>query len=50
VKQYPDVKGISKNYVFFNHKFPEDKIANIQSKTNPKEAEIIIRFVIYLLQ
>ena len=50
VMEYPNVRGLSSNYVFFHHQFPEDTLAGVQSKTNPKEAEIIIRFMNYLLQ
>ena len=50
VKNFPNVQGLNnKNYFFFSHDFKEDQIAHIQSKTNPKEADMIIRFTNYLL-
>ena len=46
-----DIRGINKqNYLFFNHSFSEETIAQIQSKSNPQEADMIIRFTNYLLQ
>ena len=39
----------NQNYLFFNHRFPESVIENLQSKSNIKEAEIIIRFTNYLM-
>ena len=50
VKNFSSVRGINnRNYLFFHHLNPEDQISGMMSKTNPKEAEIIIRFVVYLM-
>jgi hypothetical protein len=44
------VKGMSdKNYFFFNHQYPEEEIQNLQTKTNPKEAEMVVGLCQYLL-
>lgn len=51
VLNFPNVLGMNnKNYFFLNHDFKEDQLVHIQSKTNPKEADMIIRFTNYLLQ
>lgn len=51
VKTYPDIRGINnKNYIFFNHEFPEEEMQNLQTKINPKEADIIVKFTSYLIQ
>eukprot|EP01084_Bolivina_argentea_P102327 183329_1 len=45
-----DIKGISKNVIFFNHSHQEEQDENIQSKYNIFEAKMIIELTIYLLK
>ena len=50
VADFPDIKGTNgKNYFFLNHNFKEDNHANFQSKTNSNEADLIVRFCLYLI-
>lgn len=49
VRKYPNVNGIAKNVYFFNHEWKEESNDFIMSKSNTKEAEMIVRFTLYLL-
>ena len=50
VKNFLKVRGLNnRSYLFFHHENPEDQISGMMSKTNPKEADMIIRFVNYLM-
>lgn len=48
VKEHPHVKGISSNLFFYDHKYNEEKYL-VKSKKNEGEAEMILRFAIYLV-
>lgn len=50
VAKYPNIKGLMSNLFFMNHSFTEDTNEMMQSKVNKKEAEFIVRFLIYLIQ
>jgi AAA+ superfamily predicted ATPase len=50
-----DIKGMEKNVLFINHNQPENTesdafLTDLNSKSNVFEAQMIIRFTIYLLQ
>ena len=49
VLKYPDVKGVAKNLFFFNHQWKEENNQFMMSKFNVKEAEMVVRFALYLL-
>jgi hypothetical protein len=49
----PHVKGLFKDVVFIDHKFPQaarDQMSEMQSHTNPQEAQCVINIVQYLLK
>ncbi|CAK9210253.1 unnamed protein product [Sphagnum troendelagicum] len=57
VKDYPQLKGVSKNLVFIDHEYPEGEDTGIQqasedglSKQNNHEAKMIPKLVHYMLQ
>ncbi|KAF9780977.1 hypothetical protein BJ322DRAFT_1011491 [Thelephora terrestris] len=50
VKHYPDVKGMSKNVVFFTHDHKEDGGQESVSKVNSFEVDLTVDLVMYLLR
>lgn len=50
VNSHPNIKGMSTNVYFLNHTHPEGSNEMMSSKYNVKEAELIVRYAIYLLQ
>eukprot|EP00347_Sterkiella_histriomuscorum_P021254 403334658 len=50
VKTYPSIKGIEKSVYFFDHENEEVTDEGNMSKMNKFEAEMIEKFIIYLLQ
>ena len=50
VKEYPDVRGISTNLFFINHKFPEEEDQNLASHSNEHEAKYLVGLCQYILQ
>ncbi|CDW82429.1 UNKNOWN [Stylonychia lemnae] len=50
VQGYPDICGLNKNLFFFNHKQLEKQDDGLMSKLNVFEAEMIEKFVNYLLR
>lgn len=49
VLQYPDVKGVSCNLFFIDHKFTEQQDKDLRSKSNVHEANYIVALCWYLL-
>ncbi|KAI5476602.1 hypothetical protein MNV49_007489 [Pseudohyphozyma bogoriensis] len=50
VTSFPDVRGISKNVLFFNHQQEEDRQAgDSTSRTNTYEAKMIVDLVVHFL-
>ena len=48
VKNYPEIKGMSKRLYFWNHSYPEAKDANLSSYCNLEEAQMVLALVKYL--
>ncbi|TNV87514.1 hypothetical protein FGO68_gene11469 [Halteria grandinella] len=46
----PQINGISASVYFFDHKFPEENNDLLMTKVNIQEAQMIVRFAVYLLQ
>eukprot|EP00795_Rhopilema_esculentum_P011908 gene11908-2474_t len=49
VKEYPDVKGVSSNLYFIDHRHKESENIELKSKSNQHEAEYIVALCWYLL-
>ena len=50
VCKYDNIKGVKLNCFFFNHKNLESENQGLKSKFNKFEAEMIVRFALYLTQ
>ncbi|XP_071958633.1 NFX1-type zinc finger-containing protein 1-like [Antedon mediterranea] len=50
VKEFDNVKGVSRNLFFINHDIQEETVEDILSKSNAHEAEYCLAFAKYLYQ
>ena len=49
VSKYPNVKGMTNNLYFFNHKNPETHSNDIKSYSNEFEADFVVKLAKHLL-
>ncbi|CAH2048546.1 unnamed protein product, partial [Iphiclides podalirius] len=50
VKDFPDVRGMTSNLFFFSHDYKEEVIDESSSKSNQKEADMVLGLANYLIQ
>ncbi|TNV74303.1 hypothetical protein FGO68_gene14375 [Halteria grandinella] len=50
VLRFPQIRGLSSSLYFYDHTFKENTNDMMMSKVNKEEADIVVRFAVYLLQ
>jgi len=49
VLRFPQIRGLSSSLYFYDHTFKENTNDMMMSKVNKEEADIVVRFAVYLL-